>query len=114
MVSLAQSSSAAETEDCRLSLRTAKEQSHGNNQPHAYTSYILRSRKNSDESWLSVYTWALWAAGVLCAGGVLTKKRWTDFSLTQDTSTVACTLCARINIPCLSFYKVFPTRSMTD
>lgn len=79
-----------------------------------FTPYVFRSRKDSDERWLSIYTWALWTAGVLCAGGVLTKQWWTDFSLTQDTSTVACTLCARINIPCLSFYKVFPTRSMTD
>lgn len=79
-----------------------------------FTLYILRPREDSDESWLSKYTWALRTAGVLCAGGVLTKKRWADFSLTQDTSTVACTLCARIDTPCLSFYEVLPARSMTD
>lgn len=120
--SLAQSSFPSELEDCRLSLQTAEEQRHHNNHlpehilkhSHTETSDMLRSRKGCDKSWMPAHTWALGTAGVLCAGGVLTEKRWTHFSLTEDTATVACALCARVNVPCLSFYKGSPTRSMTD
>lgn len=59
-------------------------------------------------------TWALWAAGVLGACGVLAEQRRAHLRLTQHPPAVARALRAGVNVPRFSLHKVLSPGRVAD